>query len=201
MVAASSSKRKRPGGRSARVVSSVHTATLELLEEGGFENLQLPEVAERAKVNRTTVYRRWPTRVDLVVDLLYSFTDVNVPDPDTGSFEEDLVALLTEVADALSSRALRSLVRSTTEAAENDAQIRDAQHAFWERRFRLSGTIVERAIARRELAPDTDPRLLLELASGPVYFRALLTTDPVDDNYIALITRSMKEAYAPRSQP
>lgn len=178
------------------MVAAVHAATLELLEEDGFENLQLPAVAERAKVNRTTVYRRWPTRVDLVADLLNSFTDVHIPDPRTGSLEGDLVALLSEIVDALRSRAIRSVLRSGTDAAENDPQIRAAQNALWERRFRLGGVIVERAITSGELPRGTDPRALLELAAGPVYFRALFTADPIDDDYIARLVDRVLSAFA-----
>jgi AcrR family transcriptional regulator len=195
----SSTKRSRPGGRSARVVAAVHAATFELLEEDGFENLQLSAVADRAKVNRTTVYRRWPSRVDLVAELLTTFTELHVPDPQTGSLERDLVVLLSEIADALRSRAIRSVLRSGTEAAENDPQIRRAQDAFWERRFRLSGVIVERAIASGELPDGSDSRALLELAAGPIYVRALFTADPIDDDYIARLVDRVLRAFEIRS--
>lgn len=185
--------RSRPGGRSARVVAAVHAATLELLEEVGFEHLQLPEVAQRAHVNKTTVYRRWPTRVDLVADLLDAFTALHVADPNTGTLTGDLVALLSEIADALQSRAIRSILRSGTEAAEHDPDIRQAQKAFWQRRFQLSGAIVERAIGRGELPPGTDSRALLETAASPIYFRALFTGDQPDDDFIGhLAARAIK---------
>ena len=80
--------RPRPGGRSARVVTAVHAATLELLEDVGYEMLQLSDVAKRAEVNKTTVYRRWPTKTALVVDLLTSYTRGAVATPDTGSLQD-----------------------------------------------------------------------------------------------------------------
>src|SRR3954465_14571895 len=82
--------RARPGGRAARVVEAVHSAALALLDEVGYEQLQLPDVAERAGVNKTTVYRRWPTKVALVADLLSVLMQTNVATPDTGSIQSDL---------------------------------------------------------------------------------------------------------------
>ena len=178
------------------MVAAVHVAAWELLEEVGFEQLQLPVVADRAQVNKTTVYRRWPTRVDLVADLMDSFTRINVADPDSGSFRGDLEALLGAIASALSSRAIRSVLRSGTEAAERDAQIREAQKAFWERRFELSGVIVERAIASGELPYGTDPRAVLEMAAGPVYFRALFTADPLDAPFLEDVVVRTVRAFA-----
>lgn len=196
MTEAPQSGRPRPGGRSARVVAAVRAATLELLEEVGFENLQVAAVAERAAVNRTTVYRRWPTRTELVADLLTSFTAEHVPAPDTGSLASDLQELLASVAAALQNRAIRSVLRSAHDAAENDERVREAQAAFWDQRFRLSGVVVERAIARGELPADTDPRELLEAAAGPVYFRILCTSDGADAAYLTAVAARTVKAFA-----
>lgn len=189
-------KQRRPGGRAARVVTAVHAATLELLDEVGFENLQLPAVAARADVNRTTVYRRWPTKIDLVADLMTAFTDAHVADPNTGTLNGDLVALLAQIATALQNRAIRSVLRSASDAAEHDERARLIRNSFWERRFGLSGAIVERGIVAGELPDGTNPRALLELASGPIYFRALFTDSPVDDEYIANLTARVIRAFA-----
>lgn len=184
------------GGRSARVVAAVRAATLELLDEVGFENLQLSAVAERADVNRTTVYRRWPTRTELVADLLASFTAEHVPAPDTGSLATDLQELLGSVAAALESRAIRSVLRSAHDAAEGDERVREAQAAFWEQRFRLSGVVVERAVARGELPAGTNPRDVLEAAAGPVYFRILCTSDAADAAFLAATAHRTARAFA-----
>lgn len=197
MTEAHQSSRPRPGGRSARVVAAVHAATLALLEEAGFDNLQLAAVAERAAVNRTTVYRRWPTRTDLVADLLTTFTSENVPTPDTGTLASDLEALLGSIAVALESRAIRSVLRSAQDAAESDPAARAAQAAFWERRFQLSGVVVERAIGRGELPACTDPREVLEAAAGPVYFRILCTSDDADAAFIAATAARTAKAFMP----
>ena len=165
--------RPRPGGRSARVVSAVHQATFELLEQVGYDGLQLTDVAERAQVNKTTVYRRWPSKVELLSELLAALTQVEVATPDTGSLQQDLEQLLTDIATVLQNRAIRAILRGATEAAETTPLVRQAQTAFWEQRFRLSGAIVEKAIARGELPTGVPAKALLELAASPIYFRVL----------------------------
>ena len=70
--ATSGRSRARVGGRSARVVSAVLRMTLEVLGQEGYAGLRVEDVAARAGVNKTTIYRRWPTRADLVVAALTS---------------------------------------------------------------------------------------------------------------------------------
>lgn len=177
------------------MVSAAHAATLELLEEIGYEALQLSDVAKRAQVNKTTVYRRWPNKAALVVELLASFTSVNVATPDTGSLRGDLEQLLGDIAAALANRAVRAVLYGTLTGAEESADIRIAQSRFWAERFGRSGTLVEKAIARGEVPPGTDPRSLLEMAASPIYFRTLYTVDPVDSGYISDIARRAIRAF------
>ena len=66
----------RVGGRSARVVADVLRTTLEIIGEHGFAGLRVEDVAARAGVNKTTIYRRWPTRGDLVIAAL---TELSTP--------------------------------------------------------------------------------------------------------------------------
>ncbi|TSD99807.1 TetR/AcrR family transcriptional regulator [Skermania sp. ID1734] len=188
--------RPRPGGRSARVVAAAHAATLELLAEIGYENLQLSDVAKRAHVNKTTVYRRWPTKAALVADLLATFTEINVATPDTGSLQGDLERLLSDIASALRNRAVRAVLYGTLTGAEDSDDIRGAQSRFWQERFHHSGAIVERAVTRGEVPSGTDPRALLEMAASPIYLRTLFTTDAVDPEYIAEIARRTIRAFA-----
>ncbi len=196
MIDAAAEPRPRPGGRSARVVAAVHAAALELLEEVGFEDLQLSDVAKRAQVNKTTVYRRWPTKAALVADLLASFTRTTVATPDTGSLQGDLEQLLGDVVTALSNRAVRAVLYGAMTGADDSEDARNAQTRFWEERFRHSGAAVERAITRGEIPTGTDPRSLLEMAAGPVYFRTLFTVDAVTSEYLRDTARRTIRAFA-----
>src|SRR5688572_31365663 len=92
------SRRPRPGGRSARVRAAVLAATLELLAERGYEGAELPEIARRAGVHPTTVYRRWDTKAKLVGEALLEQAATLSPTPDTGALRTDLERLLLDGA-------------------------------------------------------------------------------------------------------
>lgn len=178
----------RPGGRAAAVVAAVHRATAEILGEVGYEGLQLTDVAARAAVHKSTVYRRWPTKMRLLTDTMLATTAHAVPPPDTGSLVEDVVALLTSIVEVLRSAAVRAMLTAVS-AGDLDPVAADARERFWNERFRLSAVIVDRAVERGELPRSTSPRLLLEHASSPVYFRLLVTGDHVGPADIELFAR------------
>lgn len=172
--------RRRPGGRSADVTAKVRAATLDLLAESGYEGLQLGEVAARAGVNRTTVYRRWPTKPELVADLLGELADERVPNPDTGSLDGDLEAMLRQVAELLGSRAVRSVLRAAMTLADDDPAVDGLRRTFWDRQLDDASVVVTRAVERGELPAGTEPRVVLERAFGPLYFRVLVLGSPMD---------------------
>lgn len=194
--------RSRPGGRSARVVAAVHDAAVDLLREVGYDGLQLPDVAARADVNKTTVYRRWPTKAALVGDLLSALTAVSVPMPDSGTLQGDLELLLAQIAETLRAPEVRAVVAGVLAAVDTNDDVRLARNRFWDERFALSGEIVERGCARGELPAGVDARELLEMACGPVYFRALLGSADVDRSFVeGVVTRTIHGFAAINSAP
>src|SRR5260221_10727285 len=90
--------RPRTGGRSARVVNEVLAATLEVFAEHGYAGMSVEAVAARAGVNKTTIYRRWPAKVDLLGAALVSLRDEDPEPPDTGSLRSDLLEVLRRLA-------------------------------------------------------------------------------------------------------
>lgn len=185
----SEGKRKRPGGRAAGVVSAVYAATLELLEEGGYERLELPDVAARAGVNKTTVYRRWPTKAELVLDIALLRMKQDVPLPDTGTLQGDLSSLLLAIQAALESPLIAGLIQAIITQSRDVETIKRLRVQFWSERFSLSGQLVERALQRGELPAGTSPRKLLELASSPLFFRGVITGEAFSQDEIAEIAR------------
>jgi AcrR family transcriptional regulator len=189
------SRGSRPGGRAAAVVAAVHKATLELLNERGFDALEIPEIAERSGVNKTSIYRRWSTKGELVLDVALSLTQVDVPIPNHGSLRDDLRSLLHSIADMLTTPFADGLLRAFI-CARDDSEVLVAQRSsFWNERFRISGALVERAIARGELPAGTNSNQLLELASSPLFFRHLVTKDPVGDEDIERLVRLAINAF------
>lgn len=179
---------QRPGGRAARVRAAVLEAAAELLMEVGYDAMSTDDVARRAGVHRTTVYRRWPTKPELVADAVGLHTEEHVPIPDTGELATDLLTLARAVAANISSVGGARRSRSIVAAAATSEQLADTLHAFMERRMVRSEPIVDRAIERGELPEGTNPRVVIEPLVGAIWFRLLLTGEPIDDAFVEAVT-------------
>jgi AcrR family transcriptional regulator len=170
---------RRPGGRSGRIRTAVLEATAEVLSESGYEGLSIDAVAMRAGVHKTTVYRRWPTKAELVAEATRERSQRRVPVPDTGSFAGDLKALARAVVANIGSEVGGNVTRTLVAASATSAEVAEGTGAFWEERLALTGVIVERAIERGEIPTGTNSNLVIETLIGPLYVRLLLTGEPI----------------------
>jgi AcrR family transcriptional regulator len=172
---------KRPGGRSARVRAAVLEATLEELANEGYTGLSFAAVARRAGVNKTTLYRRWGTRERLTLDALLELGRRRVPIPDTGSLRGDLFEYGAAIAASARTPEVEAIIRAIASIGDADEALREASHRFWSARLELASQMVERAIARGEVPPETDAALVAESVIGPIYFRLLLSGGELDE--------------------
>ena len=147
-------RRPRPGGRSARVRAAVLQATLELLAETGYDGAELPEVARRAGVHPTTIYRRWGTKSRLVGEAILERSRPLSPTPDTGSLRTDLERLLLEGAGLVRTPAVRALAVSTRKSTVSRLLPGDAR-SISPRRSR-SPVDVDPATVPRAFTPGSD---------------------------------------------
>ncbi|MBA2516551.1 MAG: TetR/AcrR family transcriptional regulator [Solirubrobacterales bacterium] len=177
--------RERPGGRSERVRSAVLAAAREELLEQGWESFSHRATARRAGVDPATVYRRWPSRPRLAVDALLELAGASVPVPDTGTLAGDLEAFVSSLRGVLEdARVLRLFHALSIATAAGDEELRVTVRAFWSARFEQGGAMVARAIARGELPAGVNADQLLEQLVSPLYFRALVTGEPLDERLI-----------------
>jgi AcrR family transcriptional regulator len=175
---------RRTGGRSARVHAAVLEATADVLFDSGFDALLVREVAERADVHESSIYRRWGTKENLVVDALLSRLGHEVPTPDTGSLREDLLVALRAVKAFLGTPLGENLVRM---ALRQDIFSKSDHARYWNDRFTRASAMLDRAEARGELRPGIDRFLTIETLIGPLYFRFLLTREPLDEGVLETI--------------
>lgn len=176
----------RPGGRTARVRGAVQAAALAELLEKGFAGLSHRRIAARAGVDPTTVYRRWPTRSRLVADLLLDLANEHVAVPDTGRLADDLAAYLRQVVSALAEPQPRRLAQALSSvASEGDHEAIAALREFWAHRFASASLMLDRAVARGEVAAHQDPHTIIESLVAPAWFRALASQAPSDEAFIA----------------
>ncbi len=170
--------RRRLGGRSARVRAAVFEATLQVLQERGYEFTSIAEIAGRAGVHETSIYRRWGTKEALLVEAVLARTEEVIRVPDTGTLRSDLMQLLQDLRTFFQSplgAAITQLLVSTA----GDTEMTSARQTYWSRRFALVKVIFERAVQRGEMVASVDPQLLTETLIGPLYVRLLLTNEPL----------------------
>lgn len=171
----------RPGGRTAAVRESVLRATGDLLIETGLAGVELTEIAHRAGVGKSTVYRRWGHVPALVADLLTDMAETSVPRADTGTLRGDLEAnaalILRTLTDARQGRLFKALIA----AATCDDATAAALAAFYDARVGEWASAVVDAIGRGEAPPTTDPAAVIRQLSAPLYYQFLTSTTPLTD--------------------
>ena len=151
----------RTGGRSERVVASVLSAALSELARVGYDALRLEDVATRAGVAKTTVYRRWPTKVALVHAAIREVAQYDEPLPETGSLRGDLLALLERTLELIGTaegRAVAQLITTDSPEPEVHALCRNLREEARKHRAR----VVIRAQERGEIPAGVDPMLITD---------------------------------------
>lgn len=164
MAARPKSSGKKRLVRGDRVVEQTLNAALEELSRVGYAALRVEDVAARAQVNKTTVYRRWPTKEDLVKAALISVMETqSVTDiPDTGSIREDLLEHVRRVIPITSSPAGRTIVRLLA-LEQPDPEVLALARSMQSSHKAVSLALLKRAQTRGELRSDLDPALFLDV--------------------------------------
>src|SRR5690242_3299218 len=151
--------RRRVGGRSARVHAAVLKSVFEVLREKGPSDLSIADVAERAGVHETSIYRRWPSRHALILDACRHFIDDALPIPDTGALRSDLIAFQRSAKAMLGSRQGQVIIALNS---MQEAGSRARRHVYWKARLEQLRVMLDRAVARGEFPAGADPIAFLE---------------------------------------
>ncbi|MGW7277994.1 TetR/AcrR family transcriptional regulator [Streptomyces sp. NPDC054844] len=188
-------RRRAPAGAAvlrADVTEAIRAAVFEELAAVGYARMSIEGIARRAGVGKTAVYRRWRSKLHLVLDIVSALAVQGLPAPDTGSLEGDL-RLLYEVT----SRALRHPVASQVipdlqaEAARNPDIAEAMRKTLREGQDGVASRILAAATERGELGPAVDTDLALDLISGPLYWRSVVIRSPkLPKGYLAALARA-----------
>jgi len=166
----------------------VLSVTAELLLERGFAGASVDEITRRSGVAKTTIYRHWPTRGDLLRDACSSIgTPLEVPD--TGSFEGDVTALVTSLAHLLRSEKWTSVLPSVIDAAERDPDIAAVYSRLQEGYSAPLQSIIQRAMRKGELPKTTDADMLVAALTGPLFYRRWFSREPLTSVFAKQIVR------------
>ena len=163
--AAPGEPRRRPGRRRDEAKDdAILQATRDLLTERGYDAMTMDAVAERAGAGKSTVYRRWPSKVQLTVDSLLCVKQPTIDQvPDEGSLRADLLGLATMAHRFKNDELMSGLL---TAIRENDEVASVFHEQFVAGRVRLMRAVLERARERGETSPDADLDMLAAAATG-----------------------------------
>lgn len=183
--------------RSCRVILE---AVLDELGEAGYGALTIEGVAARAGVGKSTIYRHWPGKLELVED---AFRTLKAPVvvPEEGTLRDRVVAIIEQVAGLVEESTYSACMPALIEAAERDPKVRDFHSRFAaERRAVLVGVLRE-AVESGELPPTTDPEVLADALVGPVVLRRLILAQPVSPSLAPTLVDQLLPARHEASRP
>ncbi len=162
---------------------AIRAATLRLVAEEGYDTLTMDAVAAEAGVGKATIYRRWRTKQDLVVDAIFGLDHVLSIPPDTGSLEEDIRQFMHLVVETARSPA-GAVLQSLLPAMHHRPELREAYRAGPLRVWRAAyAEMWIRAEARGEVRPGMAQSPTAEATSAMIVQRWLLTGEPLDEAY------------------
>lgn len=170
---------KRAGGRSAAARERVFRTLREILEAGESAALTVEEIAARAGVHKTTIYRRWLSTEGLIADLLVSLTPLSTPLPDSGDLCRDLEEIALRVAATLASPMAQQI--QAMAAGTNDERLQQAAAHYWSSLLLHTATVVRRAQERGQATAEIDALAAIESLLGPIHFRASIAHQPYDE--------------------
>ncbi|MET9969001.1 TetR/AcrR family transcriptional regulator [Streptomyces sp. NPDC006356] len=187
----------RPGRpRSAAAATAILAATREALVDLGWSKLTLGDVATRAGVAKTTIYRRWPGKNELVVDAVAELFD-ELELPDRGSLAADIEGVVLQFAAILDRPEARSGLMAVVAESTRDEALRERiRESIVERQKRLVLQGRTRAQTRGELPPESDPDdaartvdLIFDVVAGAVVHRTLVSGRPADEDWVRGFTQ------------
>jgi AcrR family transcriptional regulator len=161
-----------------------------LLSEGGVGGFTVDEVARRSGVAKTTIYRHWPSREALVIDACSRIRDEQEV-PDTGSLEDDVTAILTNIGHLLATSRWSSVLPSIVDVAERDPEFADIHRRIQHGHAAPLRAVIDRAAGRGEIAATADRSTMIAGLMGALFYRRWFSREPIDEQFIRTIVRNV----------
>jgi len=173
--------RKRDHTRDPEIMD----AALDVLAETGYDGMTIDMVAARAKAGKATLYRRWASKGELVIDAVACMKRIDLDAiPDTGTLRGDLVAMIKPHAIHDAEKKLR-VMAGIASMLSRDPDLADAAYdAIIEPRVAVNRMLLQRAIDRGEVAADTDIEMVSMVSQSMATYRTLILRKPVDRPFL-----------------
>jgi AcrR family transcriptional regulator len=165
-------------------------AALDVLAEVGYDGMTIDMVAARAKAGKATLYRRWPSKTELVIDAVACMKNSDIdPDnlPDTGTLRGDMIAMIKPPTMRDAEKKMRVMAGLISLLARNPELADAAHNAVIAPRARLNRILLQRAIDRGEIRGDLDLVLISNISPSLVTYRTMMLRKPVDRDFLVSI--------------
>lgn len=190
-----SEKRRTPAGAAVLrgdITKAIRRALMQELAAVGYGRLSIEAIARRAGVSKTAIYRRWSSKLDLVLETVVAAAGNKLPALDTGTLRGDLTLLFQVVAHALSHPLASQIIPDLlAEAARNPTIDATLQQVLRAKQQELGGQLIGRAVERGELPAGTDPDAAVDLIVGPLYWRLAIARTPLTDTYLDTLVEAV----------
>ena len=188
-------RRGRP--RSDQLHRAILDAACRLITERGFANLRLERVAAEAGVSKATIYRRWPSKEALALELLLELAAPHLAVEETGDTRDELVAAVRNAVRAVTETAFGPVIRALlSEIAVNPALGDPFRATVVQARRDEVARVIQRGVERGDLREDADADLATELLVGPAYFRLMFGGD-LGDGFPERVVDTVLQGFAP----
>ncbi|WP_188278451.1 TetR/AcrR family transcriptional regulator [Streptomyces sp. CBMA152] len=193
-AAGTETPRRTPAGAAvlrSDVTEAIRKAVFEELAAVGFARMSIEGIARRAGVGKTAVYRRWKSKLSLVLDLVSAFAAQGLPVPHTGSLYGDIRALLAVASLALRHPVASQVIPDLLVESVRHPEIADAiKEALLDGQKGVAAVVVREAVERGELPEGADPDRALDLIVGPLYWRLVVVRGDLPKGYLDDLAKS-----------
>jgi len=184
--------------RSARTHEAILEATMDVLAEGGYQELSIERVAMRAGVGKATIYRWWQGKSALVLEAIQSrapFAEV----VRTGDPRTDLRAVIQAAADAYATHVVGATLPALASSIAEDSSSSGLLWQFLRPQRDSARQILHQAAAAGAIPADVDIELVIDLCVGTVFYRALIGGNSVDEDMVEQLTSLVVDNRLPRT--
>jgi AcrR family transcriptional regulator len=187
--------------REARADRAILDAALDLMAEHGVHALRMDDVASRAGVGKATIYRRYRSKDQLVMDAVGALVS-EIEIPDSGSTRDDLLALMREAVELYSDSLAAGLMPTVVDEMSRNAELAAvARDRFLTGRRAALRAVFDRGVRRGDLRRDLDVELALDVLGGPLFYRLMITGGPIDERLAENIVELILRGFAPVAPP
>jgi len=195
MTRVSDDTRRAGRPRSAECDRAILDAAIHEYATRGFDGMSVDAVAARAGVSKATIYRRYPSKIDLVIASAYFIADERAPKPDTGTLRGDLEASMLALSRMMRDPELGRVLRMVIGDSDRHPRLGEMHQEFMHARRRGTKAAFERAIARGEMRADVDLEIAADCLGGPLFYRHVVSGMPIDDAYVRELVDTFIRAY------